>query len=78
MLEVYEGKTFFIPVDIMENVVKSVARKLYGIIGTGGIDPEDLQGWLLKFWYHRKNNCVSVESFVAWLANHNPPWAAYQ
>ena len=71
-------KTVFIPVDIMESVVKSVARKLYGIIGTGGIDSEALQGWLLKFWYHRKKLCVSVESFVAMLANQNPPWAAYQ
>ena len=56
-----QGNAYFIPVDITEDVVKSVARKLSGSTGTGGTDLEALQGWLLKFWYDRKIHYISVE-----------------
>ena len=77
MLEAYEAMPVFIPVDIKEEVVKSVARKPAGGAGPGGTDSEALQGWLLKFGYHSKTLFISVESFVDWLVNQNPPWAAY-
>ena len=31
-----------------------------------------------KFWGSQKKLHISVEYFVDWLANHNPPWAAYR
>ena len=59
-------------------MLDSVAHKLSGIAGPGGIDLEYLQGWLLKFGDHIKKLCISVEYFVDWLSNKSPPLGAYQ
>ena len=40
MLELYAATPVFIPVDIAEEVVKSVAKKLSGGAGPGGTDLE--------------------------------------
>ena len=48
-LEIYEDRPLFIPVNIMEESVESVARKLLGSSGPRDTDSESLQGWLLKF-----------------------------
>ena len=48
-LEAYEKNAYFIPVDITEDVVELVARKLLGSLGPGGTDSEGLHGWVLKF-----------------------------
>ena len=42
------------------------------------MDSEALQGWILKFRDHIKKLHISVESFVDWIDNKIPPWAAYQ
>ena len=39
---------------------------------------EALQGWLLKFEKDSTGLHTSVETFVDWLANGSPPWAAYR
>ena len=49
MLEVYDETTIFIPVEIMEDVVGSVAQKLSRNLVPVNTDLEALQGWLLKF-----------------------------
>ena len=77
-LEVYEETTIFIPVDITENVVKLVTRKLLGGSGPGGTDSENLQGWLLQFGEYRKRLCTSVEIFIDWIANQILTWASYR
>ena len=64
--------------EILEDVVKLVARKFSGSSGLGSTDSKYLQGWILKIGCHRKINCISVEYFVDCLANKNPPWAAYR
>ena len=46
--------------------------------GTGDTDSEALLGWILKSRDHIKKLYISVEYFVNWMANQNPPWAAYQ
>ena len=61
----------------MEEAVKSVAQKLSGSSGPGGIDSEALQRWLLKFGEDSTRLRTSVETFVDWLANASPPWASY-
>ena len=43
-LETYKKTPLFIPVDILEDAVKSVARTLSGSSGPGGKDSEALQG----------------------------------
>ena len=63
-LEVYEATPVFIPVDITEDVVKSVAQNLSGTVGPSGTDLLALQGWLLKFGDHSRKLCVNVKYFV--------------
>ena len=77
-LEEYEEIPVFIPVDITEDVVKLVTQKLLGSASPGDTDLEALQGWILKFGCHSKKLRISVEYFRAWMANQNPPWAAYR
>ena len=67
----------FIPVDITEEAVESVARKLPGSSVPGGTDSEDIQVWLLKLREDSIRMRTSVENLVDWLANGSPPWAAY-
>ena len=52
-------------------------QKLLGVSGSGGTDLEALQGWLLKFGWHRKILHTSVETFADWISNKKPPWDAY-
>ena len=63
--------------DTTEDLVDSVAQKVLGSAGPGGMDSEVLQGWLIKFGDHRKKQFISVKYFVYWLANQNPPWDTY-
>ena len=67
----------FLPADITEDVVESVARKIPGSSGPGGMDQEALQGWLLQLGQDRKRLCTSGEIFADWLANMSPSWAEY-
>ena len=76
-LETYEETPIFIPVDITEEAVESVARKLLGISRPGGTDSEAIQGRLMKFGEYSTILRTSVEIFLDWLANGIPPWAAY-
>ena len=54
MLEVYEETPVFIPIDMTENVVKSITQKLLGRAGPGCTDSEALQGCVIKVRKHRK------------------------
>ena len=78
MLEVYKETPIFIPVYITKDVVESVTWKLSSSVGAGGIYSEALQGWLLKFGYHSKKLCISVEYYMYWLANQKPLFSIYQ
>ena len=48
MLDIYEKMPIVIPLDITEDVVKSVVWKLLGSLGPGGTNSETLQGWILN------------------------------
>ena len=63
-LETYEETHISIPVNITEEAVESVARKISGSSGPGGTDSEALQGWLLKFREDSTRLRTSVETFV--------------
>ena len=68
----------FIPVDIMEDLVESVAQKISGSFVPGGTGTEALQGWILKFGEDIKKLHMSVEIFVDWISNNNLTWTAYR
>ena len=63
-LETYEETPIFIPFDITEEAVESVARKISGSSGPGGTDYEALQVWLMKFREYSTRLRNSVETFV--------------
>ena len=77
MLETYEETPIFIPVDITEEAVELVVRKLSGSSVLGGTESEALQGWLLKFGEDSTRLCTRMENVLDWLSNGSPPWAAY-
>ena len=64
MLEAYEAIPIFIPVDITDDVVESVARKCLGSPVPGGTDSEALHGWLLKFGEDSKILRIILEIFI--------------
>ena len=76
-LEMYEETPIFIPVNITEEAVESVAHKLLGSSGPGGTELEALQGWFLKYGEDSTRIHTSMEKFVDWLDNGILPWAAY-
>ena len=76
-LETYEETPIFIPVDITEEAVELVARKIWGSSGLGVTDPEALQGCILKFGEDSARLRTSMASFVDWLAHGRPPWVGY-
>ena len=70
-LEMYKETPIFIPVNVTEEAVYSVARELSGSYPLGGTDLEAPQGWLLKFGEDSNKLCKD------WLANGSPTQAAY-
>ena len=54
-MEAYKTTPVLFPVDITEDVVELVAKKLSGSAGPGDTHLDALQGWLLKFGYYKKN-----------------------
>ena len=72
----YKEAHILIPVNITEEAVESVARKLSGISGPGGTESEALEVWLLKFGEDCTRLRTRLETFMDWLANGSPPWAA--
>ena len=77
-LETHEDTPVFIPVEITEESVESVARNVLGSSGPGGTDSGALQGWLLKFGEGSNRLRTSIETFVDWSANGSPTWAYYR
>ena len=64
--------------DITEDIVEQVARRLSGSAGPGGSDAQAIQQWLLRFGGASQELRRAVAKFVSWMANDSPPWAAYR
>ena len=73
----YKETPILIPINIPYDSVKLVAQKLLGSSGPEGTNSEDLQEWILKFWWYSKRLHGSVKALVDWLANKSAPLAAY-
>ena len=52
--------------------------KTFGGSGPGGTESGVLQGCILKFGEDSTRLHTTVETFVNWLPNESPPWAAYR
>ena len=72
----YEEPIFKIPMDIMKDVVESVVWKRLKSAGTGGMESEALQVWLLKFGDNRKKFLLVLNlSWTGWpiITHHGIP-----
>ena len=58
--------------------IESVARRLSGSSGLGGVDAFALSNWLLRFGTASADLRKAAAEFTNWLANNSPPWAAYR
>ena len=77
-LDCYTGRPpELTPVDITDDMVMTVARRLLGGAGPGGTDSVALQHWILRFGAASAEMSLIVGDFVEWLGNGWPPWAAY-
>ena len=78
-LDSYLGRPLELtPVDITEDTVTEVSRRLSAGPGPGGTDSVSLQHWLLKSGAANTDLRLIVGDFVEWLGNGRPPWAAYR
>ena len=62
--------------DITEDIVEEVARKLKGSSGLGGSDAHAVSNWLLNFGNTSRKLRETIAELTDWLANGTPPWAA--
>ena len=60
-----------------EDAVESVARKFSGGFWTARYGLRSTTGVDLKLGEDSKRLSTSMETFVDWLSNDSPPWAAY-
>jgi hypothetical protein len=65
-------------VDITAQMIETVAPRLSGSAGPGGVDSVDLQNWLLRFGKESLALQEEIAEWASWLANASPPWAAYR
>ena len=77
-LHQYANTPDFVDVDVTEETVEKVARRLSGSAGVGGTDSHALQHWLLRFGAVSRKLRAVVAKLVDWLSNSFPPWAAYR
>jgi hypothetical protein len=76
--EPYAKTPAAVPADIGGDQVAEVAARLSGAAGPGGTDAVDLRNWLLRFGTASEGLRNELASWTSWLANSNPPWAAYR
>ncbi len=68
----------FVDVDICEETVGTVARRLSGSAGLGGTDSHALQHWLLRFGVASRKLRTALAEFTDWLSNNFPLWPAHR
>ena len=76
MLEHYDVVPEFVPLDVTEDTVETISRKLTGAAGPGGIDASGLQQWLLRFGITIQRLRRVVALIACWMLNNFLPWTA--
>ena len=67
-----------VPVDTTEATVNTVARRLLGSAGPGGVDSISIQHWLLRFGVVSLGLRQTFGDFGYWMDNGCFPWVAYR
>jgi len=66
------------PVYCFEECVAKAAARLSGIAGPCGVDVEMLKNWLLRHGDHSGRLRDAMATWVDWLSNGLPSYAAYR
>jgi hypothetical protein len=66
------------PVYCFEECVAKAAARLSGSAGPCGVDAEMLKNWLLRHGDHSGRLRDAMATWVDWLSNGSPPYAAYR
>jgi hypothetical protein len=68
-LPTYTNTPDFVKLDVTEEAVEKVARRLSGSAGVGGTDSHALQHWLLKFGKASLKLHSALVKLAEWLSN---------
>jgi hypothetical protein len=76
--EPYSHLPTAVPILVTQDDVEALAPRLSGAAGPGGTDSVDLSNWLLRFGRESEALREEMAAWTNWLANTQPPWAAYR
>lgn len=76
--EPYDRAPTPVPFVVTADVVEDVASRLSGSAGPGGTDAVKLRNWLLRYGGSSAALRSELAALTTWIANSNPPWAAYR
>ena len=76
MLPKFSMTPDLVDLNITNETVKAVGRKLSGSGGLGGTDAMSVRSWLLQFGGASRKFRTAVAYFGEWMSNGYPPWAA--
>ena len=76
--EPYDRAPTQVPVVVTADVVEDVASRLSGSSGPSGTDAVELRNWLLRYGGSSAALRSELAALTTWIANSNPPWAAYR
>jgi hypothetical protein len=68
VLEKYETLPDLVALDITEDTVEQVARRLSGSAGPGGTDSAAFQHWLIQFGGASQQLCKAVAELTDWMS----------
>ena len=68
-LPIFESYPELVNIEVIEDSVKNVARRLSGSAGPSGIDSVAMSHWLLKFGGASTKLRRSIAKFSGWLTN---------
>jgi hypothetical protein len=74
----YDNLPELLNLDLNEKTVEKVGRRLSGGAGLGGVNSTLLKQDLLRHGNSSRRLRKTMASFVEWMANSYPPWAAYR
>ena len=72
------GAPVFVSAVVTQCVVENMAKRLSGAAGPSGTDAVTLANWLLRYKCGSAALRAEIAAFTNWMANSNPPWAAYR
>ena len=65
-----------LPMEVTEEMVQKVAKRLHGGAGLSGVDAVKTANWLSRFGEESQQLREEMAMSTMWFSNESPPWAA--